>query len=160
VSGRVEYLFNECLHTKNCGSRGGYDIQDKINARLRTPGADAIEAVCPECYLFGMGGAIKGIFGLTEYAATNAPSLTGLLFEATAVNSGLKMDAIHSAGSFFRSEALQLGEYSTLVGKDGISRVLVELKQLGGKFEYIYQQAKVGWEMTHQFFKATPPIPK
>ena len=148
----VQYLFNELLHE-------GGRREAMLRAGYRDGGSTLpydlpLESSCPECNLLGLGGAAKGLFGLVENVALKTPSLIDSLANAAAVGSGLKTDAIHAAGSFFREEALQSGRYSTLVGNDGVSRISVQLQVTGGHFEYIYQQAKTGWEMTHQFFRA------
>jgi hypothetical protein len=116
-------------------------------------GTDSIERVCPECYLAGWGGAIKGLFGLTESFAAKTPSLIDALANAVPVGSALKTDAAHVAGSFFRREALETGAWSTRVGGDGVSRISVELQVTGARIEYMYQRYPLGWEMTHQFVK-------
>lgn len=155
MSGIVQYLFNELLHSGERHAaqlRAGY-----ADAGYSRPYDPPLESICPECNLIGMGGAAKGLFTWAENVASKTPSLIDSLGNAVAVGSALKTDAIHTAGSFFRQEALQSGSYSTLVGGDAVSRVSVQLQVTGGHFEYIYQQAKTGWEMTHQFFRAAKP---
>jgi RHS repeat-associated protein len=150
------YLFNELLHygsTAEAMKRSGY-----ADGGVSTyPNDPPLESICPECNLIGMGGAVKGVYGLVENLASKTPSLIDALVNAVPVGSALKTDAAHTVGTFFREEALQSGNYSTLVGADGASRIQVILQTVGGRFEYIYQQTKIGWEMTHQFFRSTKP---
>lgn len=66
MSGAVEYLFYECMHTRMCGAEGGYDVQDKINARLQTPCADAIDGYYPEAALIPASRAVS-LFRAVSY---------------------------------------------------------------------------------------------
>jgi RHS repeat-associated protein len=149
------YLFNELLHDgkrDEAMRRAGY-----YDGGCSHPCDPPLERICPECNLIGMGGAAKGLLTWGESVAARAPSLIDALRSAVASGSGLKTDGAHAIGSFFRNEALEFGRYATIVGGDGVKRISVELQVTGGRFEYIYQYAKVQWEMTHQFFRAAKP---
>jgi hypothetical protein len=119
-----------------------------------------LDSICPECNLVGAAGALKGIFGLVEGMAAKAPSLVEALANAVPVGSALKADfaadVAHYAAVFTRRGVLQSGRFSTLVGDDGVSRIHVVLRTTEGYFNYIYQQTKIGWELTHQMWNKTP----
>jgi RHS repeat-associated protein len=97
-----------------------------------------------------------GVMGKTVQflgrAFTTAPDLISELNGAIEINSGLKADLGHLSAIFFRSEALETGSYFEVVGGDKVSRILVQMPSDGGRFEYLYQKTKIGWELTHQMF--------
>lgn len=153
ASGLFVYLFNELLHQgsrEEAMKRSGY--KDGGNTINDGP----IEPICPECNLIGAAGAVRGAWSLVKGVAAGTPSLIDALLNAPEVGSALKADGGHYVAALVREEALNVGTYATKVGGDGIARIEVTLQAVGGRFEYLYQQAKTGWEITHQFFRPTP----
>ena len=145
------YLFNELLHSgprAEAMKRSGYP-----DGGCSRPCDPPLEGSHPEALLVGAAATFKGAVNLIEGIASGAPSLIDALGAANAVGSGLKLDGPHIAAGFLRQEALEAGKFMTIVGKDQISRISVTLQVGASKAEYIYQQAKTGWELTHAFIR-------
>jgi RHS repeat-associated protein len=154
ITGSFGYLFNELLHSGNrvdAMKRAGY-----MDGGCSHPCDPPLQSSHPEELLLGGAGAAKAAWGLVKSVAAGTPSLIEGLSIAPEVGSALKADGGHYVAAIVREEALRVGTYATKVGGDGMARIEVTLQAVGGRFEYLYQQAKTGWEITHQFFKATP----
>lgn len=114
--------------------------------------AKAMSVTVEQGYEFYLGGVVgKAVIGgLISLRVIGEEGLA--LLRAEPVGSALKDDIYHNAASFVRREAAASGTRFKIVGGDGVTRSLIQLKGevngIAGRFEYIVDGAK----LTHQRF--------
>lgn len=152
VSGNVQYLFNECVHTRDCGRGGGYDSSDKARglwSDLRgdsMAGADGCVGSGP-ALCFGPG-AIRGV------GNTAAKFFEGTTL-ADRVVGQMKLGDNHAFPASVDGFAARYGTASTVMDSRGnpVQMLTVDGAYNGAKgtFEYIKNQAG---QIYHRFFNA------
>ena len=157
VSGLVQYLFNECAHTKGCGSDGGYDRSDTKGGKLEAMGREMAES--GGCWKDG-GVTLCAGFG----SISNVGRVAATRFFESAVYTPKVMqqmsvadDLYHAFPTTVDALATQAGRVTTIVGKDGATYLRLQadgmVNGVRGVFDYIKNTAG---EINHRLFIPKP----